>query len=907
MKQPASATRFPGLTRRAFVATATAASLPALPALAADRAVAIVVAAADTVANSPPAQWATGLLKDALAARGMSPRIVRGIGEAAPGETRIAIAGGTSPLARDLLGRFDAAMPPGAEALALIGATLDNADTILAAGSDARGLVYAVTELLDRIVTAPDTAAGLSIGAPLLQHPANKVRGISRMFSSAVEDRGWLHDRAFWTDYLTMLATHRVNRFSLTFGLQYNFPMEVSDVYLYFAYPFLMAVPGYDVRAKGLPDDERDRNFESLKFIAAETAKRGIGFQLGLWTHGYKFDSPRANYLIEGIDEQNHAAYCSDAMTRLLSEVPEIDGVSLRIHGESGIREGDYDFWQTVFRGIQRAHRPVGIDMHAKGIDKKTIDLALETGLPVTLSPKFMGEHLGLPYHESAIRGTDTKPASTDAHFTFSEGSRRFTRYSYGDFLREDRKYGIVWRVWPGTQRLLASGDPAFFAGYSRAAGFAGANGIEFCEPLSFKGRMGSGRAGSRTGYGYADRGIAPGEDWQKFSQFHRLWNRMMYDPFEPPLALRRALVQSVGPAANDLEAALASASRILPLVTQAHGPSASNNSYWPEIYTNLPIVQDSAGKPYYDTPMPARFATAESFDPEIFATVEQAAAAYASGTAEARYTPVDVAGWLDALSSTALVQLAAARRAQPAANAELRRTGIDIEIMAQLGKFFAAKFRSGVFWSLYQRSLDRAVATEAVRHYRLARDAWNEAARAGAVYAGDIAFGPEPWLRGHWRDRLPAIDADLAEMTRLAADTNGTEPPRKLVPHDRLWAAIGQILATPARPRIAARQFSPARFTPGQKFTLAIAAPEDVTSARLHYRHVNQAEPWMTADMKADGGRFKADIGKDYATADYPLQYYYELRGDDVAGLFPGLNADLTGQPYYVIRPEVV
>jgi hypothetical protein len=39
----------------------------------------------------------------------------------------------------------------------------------------------------------------------------------------------------------------------------------------------------------------------------------------------------------------------------------------------------------------------VEIDLHAKGVDQRIIDLALATGLPVRVSPKFLGEHMGLP------------------------------------------------------------------------------------------------------------------------------------------------------------------------------------------------------------------------------------------------------------------------------------------------------------------------------------------------------------------------------------------------------------------------------------------------------------------------------------------------------------------------------
>ena len=105
-----------------------------------------------------------------------------------------------------------------------------------------------------------------------------------------------------WPAYFTMLAGQRFNRFNLTLGLGYDYPNPVFDCYLHFAYPFLVKVPGYDVRAAPLPDGERDLNLEMLRYISDEAAARGLDFQLGLWTHGYQ--PPKGshpNYTIEGL------------------------------------------------------------------------------------------------------------------------------------------------------------------------------------------------------------------------------------------------------------------------------------------------------------------------------------------------------------------------------------------------------------------------------------------------------------------------------------------------------------------------------------------------------------------------------------------------------------------------------
>jgi hypothetical protein len=180
--------------------------------------------------------------------------------------------------------------------------------------SESRGLVYAITELADRVRHATNLVAALTLAAPIEEQPANRVRSINRAFVSDVEDKSWFYDRDYWRDYLSYLVTNRFNRFSLAFGW------------------------GYDVRAVPLDDTERDRNLEALRFIVEQTALRGLGFQLALWTHAHQWtDSPRAQHHIEGLTPETHAPYCRDALALLLKTCPGIRGLTLRVHGESGV------------------------------------------------------------------------------------------------------------------------------------------------------------------------------------------------------------------------------------------------------------------------------------------------------------------------------------------------------------------------------------------------------------------------------------------------------------------------------------------------------------------------------------------------------------------------------------------
>ena len=208
---------------------------------------------------------------------------------------------------------------------------------------------------------------------------------MSRYFCSEPEDKPWYYDKDFWRGYLDALVAARFNRFCLAYGLEYDFPRGRDRRLSSPAVSVPCEVPGYEgVRVMQLADpegkalaaplplstEEREKNFEMLRFIAAETGARGLHFQLGIWTHAYAMDgSPKAYHHIEGLTPETHAAYCRDALAIILKECPEIQGLTMRVHGESGIPEGSYPFWKTLFEAISGCGRTIEIDMHAKGVN----------------------------------------------------------------------------------------------------------------------------------------------------------------------------------------------------------------------------------------------------------------------------------------------------------------------------------------------------------------------------------------------------------------------------------------------------------------------------------------------------------------------------------------------------------
>lgn len=913
----------PGMPRRDFLKLAGAAGACGLSptgfAVGAGR-ITLMVDPKNVAASSPPVMRAAEKLRSTLTAKGFSCEMAHSAEAAASSAYCVVASGSGSQLARGFLVQKSMTA---AESLRLMPGRMGNTPAILVSALDARGFVYGLLELAERVQFEEDPVRALQFNQGLEEEPANEVRSVGRYFCSELEDKPWYNDKTFWTGYLDRLVESRFNRFALAFGLGYDFPRGVTGDYFHFPYPYLVDVPSYPgvrvlqlATADGtrlstprlLSNIERENNLEMLRFIAAETGARGLQFQLGIWTHAYAWtDSPNAYHRIEGLTPETHASYCRDALAILLRECPKIQGLTLRVHGESGIPEGSYAFWQTVFEAIAGAGRSIEIDMHAKGVDEKMIDIAVATGMPVKLGAKYSAEHQSLGYNQADIRALeipDGKLSKTDATlFGLSSGSRRFTRYGYADFLREGARYRLWFRLWPGTQRHLLSVDPEMAAGYARTASFCGAAGLDLMEPLTFKGREGSGLPGGRCAY--ADPSLTPEKDWQKYDLYYRVWGRKLYDPNAAPETWRRAMRAEFGSGTVATETALAHASRILPLMTSAHLPSASNHDLWYELPTNMPVILGSEPSPYSDTPTPKCFGTVSPLDPQMFSTVVEYVQALTTHQVSAKYSPTEVAQWVEDCTETAAAALGEAlRKVKFPESSQFRRIHEDVLIQIGLGRFFAHKLRSCVLYEIFQHTADPEAGRMAVVHYEQAKQAWAAMAnRARGVYRTNISYGDIPKRSGHWSDRLPEIETDLQAM-RAKVQAGLVEARIRRQAVEEIRTATVRL----SRPRTLCVHTPPHDFEAGQALSLSLTlsgneSEAEVRAVRLLYRHVNQAERWKTIDANGANGVYFAAIPAQYTESPYPLEYYFELKDrSGGAWIYPGFNKALSNQPYFAI-----
>ena len=768
---------------------------------------------------------------------------------------------------------------------------------IIIYGADLRGLIYAITEIADRVENLISSKNILQeIFLKTIESPKTKIRSISKCFESDIEDLPWYHNKTMWKEYLDMLVINRFNRFTFTLGMQYNYPYGnefIKDVYFYLAYPFLVKPKGYKMYAEGINKKTRDNNLKILKFISDEASLRGLDFQLALWTQRYDFDEvPNANYQIKNIPN-NYAEYCRDSLEVILKKCTNINGITLRVHVECGIKERDYKFWKTYFESIKKIKRKINLDLHAKGIDNKLINLALNATSDVTVSPKYTAEHMGLPYHQTSIRKQELPPKKqVDKKWIFSEGKRKFLRYSYGDLLSNNRKFDILFRIWPGTQRILIWGDSDLARGYGQHSTFCNSLGVELCEPLSFKGRMGTGIKNGR--FNYSVKQLRTKYDWQKYLFTYKIWGRCTYNYETIENNYSRYYKKLFGKSSNELIKSLSYASKILPFFTLVHGVSASNNSYWPEMYENMSIVENAPHLPYsYDLHKPSRFGMATSQDPNlIMSPLELANCIYNKKNIK-KYSPITMANWFNEYANKARTNLLKAiKKIKNKNDPEFLRLEIDISILIGIGKFFSYKIKSACYWELYIKEKKFNLGYQSLQLYKKSYSAWSKIAKISKkFYLEDLTYGPQSWLRGRWDDRLPAIKDDIVKMTNILD---------------------GNLIKSKKHINI----FELSRWNKNQSFHINHTIEKksdrsvDITINNLNkingelffnYRQVNQAKKWQRNKIRSLKNRFTIMKFNNFLKQNYPIQYYFELVEKKYSYFCPGINKNLSNQPYYV------
>ena len=161
-----------------------------------------------------------------------------------------------------------------------------------------------------------------------------------------------------------------------------------------------------------------------------------------------------------------------------------------------------------------------------------------------------------------------------------------------------------------------------------------------------------------------------------------------------------------------------------------------------------------------------------------------------------------------------------------------------------------------------------------------------------------DLSYGPQAWIRGHWRDRLDAIERNRDVLERLANDAAPSEAPA----FERAPSAA----ASPPSPDGLELHHEPPTLRHGSPTTIELGfvapGPSGISSVRLRYRPMDQSRTWLEREMEAVADRYVTVVPPDATSDPYPLAYSFVLEGSNGgAWRHPDLGENLAGRPYFV------
>jgi hypothetical protein len=612
----------------------------------------------------------------------------------------------------------------------------------LVVGRDPVGAMYGALDVAERL--RDDGAASIPPATPSTAAPAVSFRAANLFLvlpaNGETVATWWFRDPSFWTEYLDMMASARLDFLDLHAMYDAdttNFP----NALLYFG-----TSPSFpDV---GVPQDDRATNVAMLQQIVQWAAARGI--RVGLMS--YRSDT---SLLGDGngpaLSDSDLGTYTREAVADVARRVPDLARLGFRI-GESGHDAAWYA--ATFVAGVNDAATGVRVYTRTWGTTKpEVLALVAAASEGTIVEAKYNGEHFAAPY---AIEG---------ASFA------TFGSYSYQDYLDPPTPYTFVFQIRAGgTHRIFR------FAHFERARRAA--------LSLAMSPRI--------AGFTFeAAHAYFPQRDFyhlpaDKFSAWtfrrdelsYLLMGRLAYDAGTPVSRFRAMLAQRVG--TDALWDPLQAASDVVPWIQTALTCGPDQRSYAPELELGGDVGWWAA-----PAGSNATCGSHVAFDGFSIAMPAEVADDLVSGATTTRLSPTLVA---QTMLADAEIARAAAQVPIDPGNAEARDVARECVAVADLGQWFAHKLRAATALAVFQRSAVPEWLVTARSEAALADAAFAQLAADTSYiepFAEPMRMSPLGYFPFHWRAELPqladdpaAIDAIASQVAESPPTFTGTLPP---------------------------------------------------------------------------------------------------------------------------------
>lgn len=792
-------------------------------------------------------------------------------------------------VASQLLEDSDQQVPKEAEALSIWKTEVQQKSAWVINGFDDRGLMYGLLDVAERVSRSTDRNAPLSEVKAISEQPDVSTRAISLYTMNRAYWESRFYDEAYWARYMDLLAQNRFNSMVVIFGYE-------NGGFLAPCYPYFFDVAGFpDIHMGNLTAAEQQRNLSALNHMIGMAHERGLDFKVGIWDHIYrggvqtggisKADLAKQNtdHLVQGVDAKNLSAYTQAALAKFIQLVPDLDGIQMRMHNESGLKRGEEMevFWTEVFTGIKQTAPELQIDLRAKELPESIIQIASEVGLNFTITTKYWMEQMGLPFHPMHI----------------NRQNQHDRRHGYADMLRYPREYKIHWRLWNGgTQRVLLWGDPEYVRRFAQSSHLYDGAGFEVNEPLATKMEAQPHNAKPfdllNPPHAYYDY------EFERYWHFFQVVGRVAYNPNASPELWNHEFDKRFGKEAGPiLQEALHKASWVLPKIVAACSP-----------YGKFPTTRGWAGKQRFgDLP---EYAIAEGSDIQLFASFDTEARLLIEGGESAQVLPSATSLWFQKRHQQIEALISQAESEMPdETHKEFHSTVTDLHILSHLALYHAHRIPAAVSYRIFERTQDPQALENAIAYESKAIEAWREiVAAADDVYAPNLMMGVREaghgnmrhHLTGHWQDELGYLEQGLKDLQaqRSALTQTAktrTSPVYKAAP-DVAFEALFQI-----------QHQAVTQAPQNQVITIRanIKAPAGVKWVRLRYRAVNQHLDYKTLAMTADAGSdvYQVTVPATQIDPKFDLMYFIEVMDKEGHGrMYPDWEVEA---PYVVVEWE--
>ena len=805
-------------------------------------------------------------------------------------------------IASEMLKTGNKNIPKVSEALIIWKTNWEKKHVWVISGFDDRGLMYGLLDVSDRINWSTSRKLPMREVAEIIEKPDVQERTVVKYTMQRTNFENQLFDENYWIEYFDLLAKNRINGFVMHFGYE-------TDGFLAPVFPYFFDVDGYPgVYMENLTTQEQKRNLSAVKRVIELAHQRGIRFLMGGWDHvppvsrGSRtgnVEQPNTSVdpqtkgpqtgkvMVYGINQENLIPYTKAATKKLLEVFPEIDGLQIRMHYETGLRTDQMgSFWHEIFKVIKETAPKTNInivddfiiDLRAKALPLSIINDAIIQGLAVRISTKYWMEQMGMPWHPTHI----------------NRQNQMDQRHGYADMLYYPQEYKMHWQLWSGgTTRILLWGNPEFARRFAESTHLYNKEGsFEVIEPLATKmhGQPHDAKPFDLLNSQY----VYYNYEFERYWHFFQVFGRIGYNPNQSPDIWQKEFEIRFGKKAGPVvEKAIHEASWILPRIVASCYPYSCfpTTRGWPE-------KQRLGDLPGY--------ASAEGSDIQQFANFDEEAQILIEGEESAKLLPSMTSLWFEQTSNSINnLVLHAEKVVGKNRNKEFNSTITDLKILSNLALYHSRRIPAAVSYRIFVRTKDVSALDKAIEYEKNAIEAWKQIVEsAGNIYAENLMMGLQEAefqglthrLTGHWKDELRYLEEGLKELEqqRLNFKPEGivkNAPQYKVAVNadnsNFFQVSLQKVTGAPAGKPITVK--------------VRVAVTSGIKWVRLRYRSVNQKEEYKTLEMKKNGDSFETTVPAEQIDPKYDFMYFIEVMDNSGNGkIYPDLNKET---PYIIVK----